>query len=106
MKRNRIIASALAASFIASLSAASFAGDISHDFAAGEHPAVTVARRGVVADPAANFYPHPAHFYWSLTRPLEVGEHPAVLIAHRPLNATIDPNAFIPGHPAGGRPRS
>jgi hypothetical protein len=106
MKLKQTVSSAFAVSVLACLPGVSFAGDTSHDFAAGEHPAVTVARRGVAADPAANFYPHPANFYWSLTRPMEEGEHPAVVVARRPLNATIDPNAFIPGHPAGGRPRS
>jgi hypothetical protein len=106
MKLNQIITAAIATSVLIGLPVASLAGDVSHDHAAGEHPAVTVARRGVVADPAADFYPHPANFYWSLTRPMEEGEHPAVVVAHRPLNAPIDPNAFIPAHPAGGGPRS
>jgi hypothetical protein len=36
----------------------------------GEHPAVTVARRGVQADPTSNFYLHPARLSWSLQRPV------------------------------------
>jgi hypothetical protein len=70
----------------------------------GEHPAVLVARRGTHADPAANFYLHPARLSWSLTRPLSEGEHPAVLVAHRAPTSAIDPNRFIVGHPAGGFP--
>ena len=68
----------------------------------GEHPAVLVARRGVRADPTANFYLHPARLSWSLTRPESEGEHPAVLVAHRASHTAIDPNQFILGHPAGG----
>lgn len=68
----------------------------------GEHPAVLVARRGVPADPNAQFYLHPARLEWSLSRPLEDGEHPAVLIARHTADTTIDPNRFILGHPAGG----
>jgi hypothetical protein len=70
----------------------------------GEHPAVLVARRGVVTDPAANFYLHPARLSWDMTRPWTEGEHPAVLVAHRIAASSIDPNRFIPGHPAGGAP--
>ena len=68
----------------------------------GEHPAVLVARHGVSSDPSANFYLHPARMSWSLSRPLEAGEHPAVVIAHRAATPAIDPNQFIPAHPAGG----
>jgi len=68
----------------------------------GEHPAVLVARRGVSADPTANFYLHPARLSWSLTRPLEEGEHPAVLVARHGSGPAIDPNRFIVGHPARG----
>jgi hypothetical protein len=70
----------------------------------GEHPAVLVARRGVPADPNAQFYLHPARLEWSLSRPLESGEHPAVLVAHHTADTKIDPNRFIVGHPAGGAP--
>jgi hypothetical protein len=72
----------------------------------GEHPAVLIARRGVQADPAANFYPHPARLLWSLERPLSEGEHPAVLVARHEPNSKIDPNGYILGHPAGGAPKS
>jgi hypothetical protein len=64
----------------------------------GEHPAVIVARRGVQADPAANFYLHPAHLAWSLQRPLSEGEHPAVLVARRGVQT--DPAANFYLHPA------
>ena len=47
----------------------------------GEHPAVIVARRGIQADPASNFYLHPARLSWSLQRPLSEGEPPAVIVA-------------------------
>jgi hypothetical protein len=81
------------------------AGDGSQSEATGlgEHPAVSVARHGVRADPTANFYLHPARLAWSLQRPLSEGEHPAVLVAHR-NPAGIDPNRFIVAHPAGGAP--
>ena len=64
----------------------------------GEHPAVMVARRGVQADPAANFYLHPARLAWSLQRPLSEGEHPAVIAARRGVQA--DPAANFYLHPA------
>jgi hypothetical protein len=84
-------------------SAAARADDGLHGAAGlGEHPAVLVARRGVSADPTANFYLHPARLSWSLTRPLAEGEHPAVRVAHRAPSSTIDPNRFIVGHPARG----
>lgn len=70
----------------------------------GEHPAVLVARKGVQADPAANFYLHPARLNWSLDRTPYVDEHPAVLLAHQ--HPAIDPNGYILGHPAGGAPRT
>jgi len=70
----------------------------------GEHPAVIVARRGVPADPNTNFYLHPARLSWSLSRPESDGEHPAVLVARHAPSQGIDPNQFIPGHPAGGWP--
>ena len=40
----------------------------------GEHPAVIVARRGVQADPASNFYLHPARLSWGLQRPASEDE--------------------------------
>ncbi len=68
----------------------------------GEHPAVLVARRGVSADPSANFYLHPARLSWSLSRPQSEREHPAVLIAHHAGSAPLDPNPFVPAHPPRG----
>jgi hypothetical protein len=70
----------------------------------GEHPAVIVARRGVRVDPTASFYLHPARLSWDLNRPWAEGEHPAVLVSHRTAASSIDPNGFIPAHPAGGSP--
>ena len=63
-----------------------------------EHPAVIVARRGVQADPASNFYLHPARMSWTLQRPMSEGEHPAVMVARRGVRA--DPTSKFYLHPA------
>lgn len=77
-----------------------WAEDRANPQAAGlsEHPAVVVARRGVQADPTANFYLHPARLSWSLQRPLSEGEHPAVIVARRGVPADPTSNFYL--HPA------
>lgn len=102
MKLDSILRPALAASLLALVPLGAFASGSVNSPQGCQHPAVSVARHGVPADPSARFYLHPARLSWSLTRPMEEGEHPAVLVAHRPSDAPIDPNRFIPAHPAGG----
>ncbi len=64
----------------------------------GEHPAVTLARRGVQVDPTSKFYLHPARLSWSLQRPMSEGEHPAVIVARRGVQ--VDPTSKFYLHPA------
>lgn len=102
MKLDPIIKFAFAGTLVALAPTVSFASGSDEVHAGGQHPAVIVAHRGVAVDPTTRFYLHPAHLSWSLTRPMEAGEHPAVIVAHRLADPALDPNQFIPGHPAGG----
>ena len=70
----------------------------------GEHPAVVVARRGVQADPTANFYLHPARLSWTLRRPLSEGEESLLVAAHGERNSAIDPSQDAVARPALGTP--
>jgi hypothetical protein len=72
----------------------------------GEHPAVIVARSGVLVDPTSTFNLHPA-LSRGLQRPMEdqakqgvsrLGEHPAVIVARR--GVLVDPTSKFNLHPA------